>query len=459
MRGAFVVCLLSVAAGAFAGDYIVAFKNGSPANFSSTVASVGGRVAFQHEVMAIVSGIDANGAARLGALSGVAEVQADENFVLDDQIEVASAEQSFADATSTAVPSTAAFFARQWNMRSIGADVAWAAGRIGSPNVRVAILDTGIDRSASPHVDLAGLVDYSLGAQFQLDNPACVPGAPFTFGATDDLVFHGTHVAATVSSNARATAGVTSRVRLVPVKVLGLTTDQFGQCTAGSGSFGSVLSGVLYAADIDADVANMSLGGGFTKAGNGRFIGMINRVFNYAHRKGTLIVVAAGNDGRDLDHDGNIETTYCDAPNTVCVSALGPSASGSVNGPWPNGYDAIAGYTNFGRSSINVSAPGGTGSGATNPGGFVYSACSRSAASVGLTICRTGNFIVGANGTSMAAPHVTGLAALIVENVGKDKPSQVKARLQQSADDLGQPGTDPFYGKGKINAPRALGLQ
>jgi len=59
----------------------------------------------------------------------------------------------------------------------------------------------------------------------------------------------------------------------------------------------------------------------------------------------------------------------------------------------------------------------------------------------------------------MAAPHVSGLAALLVESIGKDKPSQVKAAIEQSADDLGQPGTDPFYGKGFINVPRALGLQ
>ena len=59
----------------------------------------------------------------------------------------------------------------------------------------------------------------------------------------------------------------------------------------------------------------------------------------------------------------------------------------------------------------------------------------------------------------MASPHAAGLAALIVEDVGHGNPSQVKARLQQSADDLGATGTDPFYGKGRINVPRAEGLQ
>ncbi|MGZ8788151.1 MAG: S8 family serine peptidase [Thermoanaerobaculia bacterium] len=107
---------------------------------------------------------------------------------------------------------------------------------------------------------------------------------------------------------------------------------------------------------------------------------------------------------------------------------------------------------------MNVAAPGGTGGG-SRPRGYVTAACSRAAIPAGLSICGTGTFVVGSNGTSMAAPHVSGLAALIVEDIGKDKPSQVKAILQQSADDLGQPGTDPYYGKGRINVPAAIGLQ
>jgi subtilisin family serine protease len=61
------------------------------------------------------------------------------------------------------------------------------------------------------------------------------------------------------------------------------------------------------------------------------------------------------------------------------------------------------------------------------------------------------------SGTSQAAPHTTGLAALLVEKVGKN-PDRIRNLLQQSADDLGQPGTDPYYGKGRINVARALGL-
>ncbi len=67
-----------------------------------------------------------------------------------------------------------------------------------------------------------------------------------------------------------------------------------------------------------------------------------------------------------------------------------------------------------------------------------------------IPVCQTGTFVVGVTGTSMAAPHVTGLAALVVEDLGRN-PGQVKTRIQQTADDLGQKGTDPYYGKGRIN--------
>ena len=446
------VCLLSVSAFAN-GRYIVGFKGGAPEDFAARVAAQGGSVVFQHSVLALVSGLSPEGAAAVGALSGVGEVQADMEFELEGVL-VGDNDMNFdAEPSSASNPTTAGFYPRQWHLRQIGAHTAWAAGYLGSPNVRVAILDTGIDRRSNQHPDLVGRVDYNAGAQFQLDNPLCIP-AGFTFQPTDDLHFHGTHTGATVASNAIAAAGVTSGVTLIPVKVLGLTsaTPAPNACSSGSGSLGAVLAGVLYAADIDADVANMSLGGGFTKAGNGRFVGLINSTFNYAHRQGLLVVVSAGNEALDLDHDGNLYKTYCTTPNTVCVSATGPTSRVSVNGPWTN-PDTLSSYSNFGRSAISVAAPGGNGASS------VTAACSRSAVSAGLGICRTGTFVVGSNGTSMAAPHVSGLAALIVGQIGKDKPAQVKAILQQSADDLGQPGTDPAYGKGRINVPRALGLQ
>jgi subtilisin family serine protease len=197
----------------------------------------------------------------------------------------------------------------------------------------------------------------------------------------------------------------------------------------------------------------MSLGGRFNRrdasaaGGNGpSFIAVVNQVFNYANRKGTLIVVSAGNDNIDIDHDGNGYKTYCSAPLVVCVSATGPTA-GALNGPWTD-IDAKAGYSNYGRSAITVAAPGGNFR-------VVWATCSRF--SLPIPVCQTGNFTVGISGTSMAAPHASGVAALIASE-GVTGPGQIRSRLQQSADDLGQPGVDPIYGKGRINAARAAGL-
>ena len=113
------------------------------------------------------------------------------------------------------------------------------------------------------------------------------PGlAPF-----GDLLFHGTHTGATVSSNAVRAAGVTSKTNLVAVKVCAY----LNQCP-----FSSILNGVIYAADHGADVMNLSLGGAFPKRGNRALIRLINATFNYARNKGVTIVVSAGNEATDL---------------------------------------------------------------------------------------------------------------------------------------------------------------
>jgi subtilisin family serine protease len=424
-----------------ADQHLVMFKGkGVPSGFAKQVEALGGSVVFSHEVgIAVVAGLSDDAAAELAADKKVSEIQPDGTFSLDPTLgsEVLSEYEAGLDSPSD--PTTAGLYALQWNMRAIQADAAWSAGRLGSPGVTLAILDSGIDYT---YPDISGLVDLGRSASF-------VPFDDFLVGLffpgrhpVTDLHFHGTHVAATAVSNSFILAGVTTQTSLIGVKVC----DVFGSC-----AFSSVVAGVLHATDNGADVANMSFGVAFGKAGNGRYVGFINKVFNYAHSAGMTIVVSAGNGAIDLDHDGNAFNAYCDAANVICVSATGPTASGGAFGPWTE-VDAPAPYTNYGRSAINVAAPGGTE--IPSGGGWIWSACSQT--SLVIPDCQTGIYILGLTGTSMAAPHVAGLASLAVEDVGR-RPGQVRARIQQSADDLGQRGTDPFYGKGRINVGAAVG--
>jgi subtilisin family serine protease len=399
------------------------------------IAEAGGEVVFQHDIgFVFVRGLSDDAAAELSGVKGVTDVQADEWFAIDAGL---SGDPSAARIASPDDPTTATQYARQWNMRAIAADEAWAAGRLGSPDVTVAILDTGIDYL---YPDLQGRVDLGRSISFvEIDDLF----AEFFFPDRElitDLHFHGTHVAATAVSNALVTAGVTSGATLMGVKVCTFTDF--------SCSFGAVISGLLHAADNGADVLNLSLGGGFPKAGNGRFVGFINSTFNYVRSQGATIVVAAGNAGSDLDRNGNFYASYCDTPATICVAATGPLGAESPVGPFFD-VDAPTTYTNFGRSAIDVAAPGGTG---VAP---VWAGCSTT--SLLLAPCQTGIFIVGLTGTSMASPHVAGLAALLVEDYGRN-PGRIKTAIQQGADDLGQRGTDPFYGKGRINVANTLGI-
>jgi subtilisin family serine protease len=468
---------LAVSAEAF-GNYIVMMKgNGISKDFAQTVARLGGKVTASHSKagFAAVSGLTAEGASELAATSGVAEVELDAEVALAAPIETAQADvtEILSDPSiqSQDNPATAALGTWQWNMKLIGADALWvgplADRKLGSSSVRVAILDTGIDydnrdffRAATATVPQARLVDLSTSTSFVPSDEAIRTNvvlfpAALNLNPIADFHGHGTNVASQVSSLAFAFAGVTSRTTLVGVKVLS---------ARGSGSLSGVLNGVLWAADHDVDVANMSLGSEFSKAGNGRLVSLINRVFNYAKQRGMLIVVAAGNadpgeDPIDIQHNGNQFVNYCDAPHVVCVAAVGPIV---VNGLG----DIPSFFSYYGKSKITVAAPGGNAGptvtawpwGNGNASG-VWSFCSRrsvvfSAEGVpSLAGCQSGGFVTGMLGTSQAAPHVAGLAALLVEKYGKGQPQTIKQLIVQSSDPI-----DPAYGRGRISVKNALGL-
>jgi subtilisin family serine protease len=179
-------------------------------------------------------------------------------------------------------------------------------------------------------------------------------------------------------------------------------------------------------------------------------------VFNYANRAGMVMVVAAGNDARDLDGDGRVYSAFCEASHVICVSATGPTSGSPFAGPWGN-VDAPADYSDIGKNEITVAAPGGSAN------GFVSALCARHlAVRVGQSFAFPCNvqlpsiMILGGAGTSAAAPHVTGVVAQLIAKYGKGKPSQIKQLLLNGVDDLGAPGNDPIYGWGRVNLAKAM---
>lgn len=340
------------------------------------------------------------------------------------------------DVPSQAItPGDEGFFPLQWNMQALEAPAAWATGCTGA-GARVAILDGGI---YDVHGDLEPNLDKGCSVSF-------VPGQPYN---TDTGTFwHGTHVAGIVAAadNGLGVIGVAPEATLMGVKVL----------HDGSGSFGQVIGGILYASDpasfglgncAKADVINMSLGATFLKAGGaGSLIGALSQAVNFAASQGVLVVSAAGNNGIDLRDFPSATAVPADSGSGLAVSATGPVdfANGATN------FRRIASYTNTGDGFIDVAAPGGDFTLFPNGLWFldmVLSTCRGTSSPPNFSFCFSA-------GTSMAAPAAAGVAALIKATDPNMSLGALKTRLWQTADDEGASGTDGEYGHGFVNAFR-----
>ncbi|WP_448561268.1 S8 family peptidase [Trichothermofontia sp.] len=286
-------------------------------------------------------------------------------------------------------------YPKQWNLRSINLEPAWE--RTKGAGVTIAVIDTGIARVP----DLAN-TDIVEGYDFINDRT----------DATDDNG-HGTHVAGTIAqstNNDYGVAGIAYQAKLMPLKVLS---------ASGAGEVADIADAIRFAADHDADVINLSLGGGGESQ-------VLRDAIDYAHDKGVVIIAAAGNANQ------NSATYPARYPHVIGVAALGPAGD-------------KAPYSNFG-AGIDIAAPGGSKRGG-DLGGILQNTIDP----------ETGSAIFAAyEGTSMAAPHVAGVAALVKAS-GIDNPDEVANILQAAARAVPD---DPlnYYGAGQLDAAKAVQL-
>lgn len=410
-----------------------------PAGFEKNLSAYGQIVNTIPEIgVVVIRPADSNSAGKIARLRGVLAV------VPDLKVKWIEPDKFVADANPPSIGSNETYFRYQWGMDAIDAPEAWNAGYTGE-GAMVFILDSGIDKD---NPDLSPNLNTGLSKSF-------VPGEKYYVG--DSTFFnHGTHVAGIIAAadNKWGVIGVAPYAEIVAVKVLSEKT--------GSGAFSGINAGIVYAANNGADVINMSLGALLNRNGNymdenniwqqGSAAGLQflilaqQRAVNYAVKKGAVVVVSAGNDYMNADGNASLFKVPADLENVIAISATAP-CNWALN---PNGIlDIPASYTNYGKSLVALAAPGGDfdcedgypldmilSSGAGGTGGWPF---------------------YFAAGTSMASPHVAGVAALIIgKNGGAMDPHEVIKQLCKTADKIDGQGISPYFGYGRVNAYRAV---
>ncbi|MBD2189354.1 S8 family peptidase [Pseudanabaena mucicola] len=286
-------------------------------------------------------------------------------------------------------------YQEQWNLKAIEIEKAWQKTK--GKGITIAVIDTGVSR-----VEDLKNTNFVKGYDFVNDRE----------DASDDNG-HGTHVAGTIAqstNNNFGVAGIAYEASIMPLKVLG---------ASGGGTISDIAEAIIFAADNGANVINMSLGGG----GESK---LMQEAIDYAYKKGVVIVAAAGNSNR------NAAFYPARYPKVIAVSATGSTGD-------------KAPYSNYG-AGIDVSAPGGAiAKGGDTTGGILQNTIDP----------KTKESVFRAfQGTSMAAPHVSGVVALI-EALGVKDPAKVIQILQQSSSKVTD-DTLNYFGAGRLNAAEAV---
>ncbi len=320
-----------------------------------------------------------------------------------------------------------------WNLKKINLPQAWDITK-GSSTVMVANIDTGVDRS---HPELAsniwsnsneienngkdddgnGFIDDKYGWNFANNNKD-----------TMDRNGHGTHVAGIIGAtgnNGQGITGVNWSSKIMPVKVL---DDQ------SNGNVTGAVNGIMYAINAGAKVLNLSI-----ESEEGALNNPLNDAIKYANTKGVVSVVPAGNSQKEVRF-----TSPANADGAITVAASGLN-------------DQAACFSNWG-SKIDIIAPGGDYMcNRDHQQNSILSTRSSAASAFFPAIGSDNNFSI-ADGTSFSAPHVSGVAALILAKYPSATPEQIRQALRIGATDLGAAGQDIIHGFGRLDAAKTLAI-